>query len=143
MDGAGDDWESTLLEVVPQCQSVLMADLDQDGDLDIAAVTVLKDYIPIFLNDGTAQNWTRHEISPVTSPRLILDCDLNSDGALDLLVSSSAADTLLWMDDLCSYTGVIWNHPSFRSPSGFPIPPGGAPSPGMPRCPGAPPSVSP
>ncbi len=105
VDGTGQDWESTLLEVVSQCQSVLMADLDQDGDLDIAAVSVLKDYIPIFLNDGTAQNWTRHEISPVTSPRRIRDCDLNSDGALDLLVSSSSTDTLLWMDDLCSYTG--------------------------------------
>lgn len=63
-----------------------LADLDGDGDLDIA---VANDNAPclVFLNDGKAK-FTRHcEVGAPTSVRSLTASDVDSDGDVDLLVA--------------------------------------------------------
>lgn len=102
-DGAGGDWESTLLEADYELfQSPVMTDWDNDGDLDVAAAPRMKGPPLLFLNDGSAQNWERHEISQLENPAFLTNCDLNGDGFDDMIVTDLDVDTLVWLDGVCN-----------------------------------------
>lgn len=70
------------------------ADLDQDGDVDIATISFGgNSFIRILVNDGTGSFAFHPDISTATSARDLATPDLNHDGRLDLV--TVARDNLL------------------------------------------------
>jgi hypothetical protein len=73
---------------------VTVADLDGDGDLDLATGDVDFTRIQVYLNpgDGTFSSWTDYEASG--NPLTVTAGDVNADGHLDLLGANHSASTI-------------------------------------------------
>ncbi len=71
-----------------------IADLDGDGDLDIAVPGLLSDDVTVLLNqsDGTFALGTRFTVD--AGPVAVQAADFDGDGVLDLAVASSVADNV-------------------------------------------------
>lgn len=68
--------------------SILIFDLDQDGDLDVISTTTIDDKITLNKNDG-AGNFTITDIVPgITDPEAFRIKDMDMDGDFDLIVVS-------------------------------------------------------
>ena len=68
--------------------SILIFDLDQDGDLDVISATTIDDKITLNKNDG-AGNFTITDIVPgITDPEAFRIKDMDLDGDFDLIVVS-------------------------------------------------------
>ncbi len=69
--------------------SVFSADLDGDGDLDLATANVGTDDVSVLLNNGDG-TFAAHSVYPVGSfPVSVFSVDLDGDGHLDLAVANS------------------------------------------------------
>lgn len=79
-----------LIADIAQCKSFYPADIDGDGDLDVAAISEIGNYVIWYENDGT-QNFTSHTIptsvSGMRNPHSIVVSDINNDGFMDITVS--------------------------------------------------------
>ncbi|MFT5301865.1 MAG: outer membrane protein assembly factor BamB [Mariniblastus sp.] len=75
-----------------------LADLDGDGDLDIATGN---DMAPghIFLNDGTGNFKSHTEYGEVTSVRSLTAADVDSDGDIDILVTCRGRQNRIYLND--------------------------------------------
>ena len=79
--------------------SVVLAELDGDGDLDLAAANRLSNTVAVRLNqgDGTFGVESTHAVG--TTPSSVHAADLDGDGDLDLAVTNQGDDTI----------SVLWN----------------------------------
>jgi len=76
---------------------LVMADLDNDGDLDAATVSQSPPEFLLFENDGTG-GFTRRPWAAGTSPTLIRAADFDGDGDVDIAIADNAgggADAIL------------------------------------------------
>ncbi len=79
--------------------SVVAADLDDDGDLDIVSASINDDTIAWQENDGNG-NFTAHVItSTADGARSVVTADVDSDGDIDVLSASWFDDTIAWYEN--------------------------------------------
>ena len=101
---------------LPGAYDVALADLDKDGDLDVAASSwSLGNQFAWFENDGTpAQGeWTKHFIDVgLANTRTIRAADFDQDGDLDLLGTAAQANLVAWYENPGPPASDIWKlHP--------------------------------
>jgi len=95
--GNGDFWSLyTVQDNIDGPRGLDVADIDGDGDLDIAAAIRLDNVLAWYENDGTGINWTLHSFgaeSLIDGAAVRLG-DLDRDGDIDLVASSQSGDDL-------------------------------------------------
>ncbi len=82
--------------------SVRAADLDHDGDVDVAAAGNAGDDVYVWLNGGGGTSWTRREVeTSLDAPWAVAIGDIDRDGRVDLVVGAGGTtDSVLWYPNL-------------------------------------------
>ena len=97
---AGDTWTEWVIDgAFDEAASIYIADLDFDGDLDVAAAAHTADDVSWWVNDGTPANntWTEHAIkTDFDGAGFVYVTDLDQDGDMDVLATADTDDDLSW-----------------------------------------------
>lgn len=128
-EGVNIDWESAHGEVVfagelmriPVGESVegaislFPADIDGDGDVDLASAALEGDEIAWWENaDGTGFAWTRHEVSTSFSGASdVVAADIDGDGDIDLLGAGKTlygGNDFVWWENMDGSGGSFTPH---------------------------------
>ncbi len=80
--------------VASQSYAATCADLDGDGDIDVAAANRAADTVSILLNQGDGTFAAQVQYATPTGPYSIVHADLDSDGDQDLAVGHNVATTV-------------------------------------------------
>jgi hypothetical protein len=84
----------TYYAVGPWPYSIFSADLDADGDFDLATANYFSNDVSVLLNMGDG-NFAPHMVYPVgLSPTSIFSADLDSDGDLDLATANTNSNSV-------------------------------------------------
>ena len=102
-DGAADpSWTAADIATNAQgANDVYVADMDDDGDLDIVSASLGDDTIAWYENDGAADpSWTSADIATsANAARAVHVADMDGDGDLDIVSASSLDDTIAWYEN--------------------------------------------
>ena len=102
-DGAADpSWTAADIATNAQgANDVYVADMDDDGDLDIVSASLGDDTIAWYENDGAADpSWTSANIATsADAARDVQVADMDGDGDLDIVSASYADDTIAWYEN--------------------------------------------
>ncbi len=80
-------------------RTVVTADMDGDGDLDLLSASTVDDKIAWYENDGS-QNFTEHVISTVADgAESVTTADVDGDGDMDILSASFGDDKVAWYEN--------------------------------------------
>lgn len=93
------------IDVGSGCCQVRTADIDGDGDLDVAASGNWDDEVVWYENEGSGTAWTHHTIASYELPEGLTVGDFDSDGDCDV-AAVSAGGTIDWFEN--SGTGAGW-----------------------------------
>ena len=102
-DGDGGGWaDHRIIEDFNGVVSVTAADLDGDGDLDVAGASNTTDETRWWENtSGDGSTWDNEY--PIDSPfdgaRAIGAADINGDGIMDILGAAETADDVVWLQN--------------------------------------------
>ena len=85
--GGEGNWTEVLLKNnVTNYHGLVLADIDNDTDLDVVAGQAFQDQsVSIFYNGGNGQSWTESSASNAVGFYVVEPVDLDSDGDLDLI----------------------------------------------------------
>lgn len=109
-DGSGHVWTKTVVgQDFDGARWVISADMDADGDLDIAGVAGWANRVAWWQNsDGSGAKWSEHEVdSAFGGAHSLAACDLDSDGDLDLLGAAFWDNEIGWWENLDN-RGLTW-----------------------------------
>lgn len=94
----GPSWKPHYIDqTLKSPHSLVLADLDRDGDLDIATCAFESKVLCWFANDGKAQ-FTRHDISTDQAAYDLVARDMDADGDLDLIVAGQNSRNVVWYE---------------------------------------------
>jgi hypothetical protein len=82
-------------------QSVFVADMDNDGDMDIISASNGDDAIAWYENDGAADpSWTAADIATsADGARSVFVADMDNDGDMDIVSASENDDAIAWYEN--------------------------------------------
>ncbi|MCB2211172.1 VCBS repeat-containing protein [bacterium] len=117
LDGSGWQWLShQIVAEFDEAYSVHVADMDNDGDIDVLGSAAHDNDIAWWANeDGVGLTWVRHNVDTsfdgVTS---VYAEDIDGDGDLDVLGAGSRSDAITWWKNLGG-TGQNWSERTINS----------------------------
>jgi hypothetical protein len=81
-------------------RSVFVADMDNDGDMDILSASEEDDTIAWYENDGNANpSWSAENIvTDADGANSVFAADMDNDGDMDIVSASSNDDTIAWYE---------------------------------------------
>lgn len=93
-------WTEQVLGIQSEPQSVFVADVDGDGDMDVVAASKSDDTVAVYLNGGqtggTPIEWVRQDISTtVGGAHSVSVSDLDGDGDLDVVAAAFTGDEVV------------------------------------------------
>jgi hypothetical protein len=101
-DGASDpSWSAANIDTnADGAQDVHVADMDNDGDLDILSASAEDDTIAWYENDGAADpSWTASNIATsADGARSVFAADIDNDGDMDVISASYVDDAIAWYE---------------------------------------------
>ena len=102
-DGAADpSWTAADIATSANgARSVFVADMDNDGDLDILSASQEDHTIAWYENNGAADpTWTAANITTAANgARSVVAADMDHDGDLDILATAYVDDKILWYEN--------------------------------------------
>jgi len=102
-DGASDpSWSAVNIATnADGAQDVHVADMDNDGDLDILSASANDDTIAWYENNGAADpTWTAYDIATsADGARSVFAADIDNDGDMDIISASYADDAIAWYEN--------------------------------------------
>ena len=101
VDGAGAFGAQQVVSAVADgAYSVAAADLDGDGDLDLASACSVGNKIVWYENNGTGSFGAEQVVSASAGgPRSVFAADIDGDGSVDLVSALSVADKIVWHEN--------------------------------------------
>ena len=92
---------SDIATLADGAQSVYVADMDGDGDLDVVSASYIDDTVAWYENDGAANpSWTAADIATsADGASSVYVADMDGDGDLDIVSSSQNDDTIAWYEN--------------------------------------------
>ncbi|MGB0384846.1 MAG: FG-GAP repeat domain-containing protein [Ardenticatenaceae bacterium] len=120
-DNNGSSWTPHVVvtgtENIDGPKSVVTADINGDGHLDIVAAAIGDDLIAWWENDGTPtdidinSDWTKHEVSGFFDGAIsVIAADIDRDGDLDIVGAASGAGDIAWWENQ-NGDGSSWQGP--------------------------------
>ncbi|HJL85456.1 MAG TPA: VCBS repeat-containing protein, partial [Candidatus Marinimicrobia bacterium] len=81
--------------------SVFVADMDNDGDLDIVSASGNDNTIAWYENDGAADpSWTAADIATsANGAKSVFAADMDNDGDMDIVSASANDDAIAWYEN--------------------------------------------
>jgi hypothetical protein len=81
-------------------REVSLADIDDDGDLDVAAAIRDESRIVWYENiiPGPGDFWPVHDIGPLGAPRGVFSADIDADEHVDVVAGGMGANTVAWFE---------------------------------------------
>lgn len=99
LDGEGMEWQQWKICLNDHFVSFATADLDCDGDMDVAAEHLFHNLDWFENADGSGTQWICHTIDDqVTYCRGVHSDDMNQDGRPDVIAGSGTADYISWWE---------------------------------------------
>lgn len=96
---AGASWKASAINPMPEgCHDLQVADLDNDGDMDVASVAKDTKVALVFLNDGRGY-FTTQVIGKEQAAYDLRAVDLDGDGDKDLLVAGQESKNVVWYEN--------------------------------------------
>ena len=92
--GEGRFDAAALVPVGTQTRSVVAADVDSDGDLDLLAANAAESTVSVRLNNGTGTFSGTQDVAVGIDPWQVAVGDVDGDGDLDLVTVNQSANTL-------------------------------------------------
>ncbi|MGB2373654.1 MAG: FG-GAP repeat domain-containing protein, partial [Poseidonia sp.] len=114
---AGLTWlESDIDANADGAESLFVADMDGDGDLDIVSASSADDTIAWYENDGAANpSWTAADIATSADGAYsVYVADMDGDGDLDIVTSSYLDQAIAWYEN-DGATNPSWSASSIAS----------------------------
>ncbi len=108
VDGSGIAWTETIIDAAFNgAASVIAADINGDGRLDILGAATIADDVTWWENTGTPA-WFPHVVdSNFDGAASVHAADVDGDGDLDVLGAARVADDITWWENTDS-GGMIW-----------------------------------
>ena len=101
-NGAADpSWSASNIDTNAEgAQDVHVADIDNDGDMDIISASATDNTIAWYENNGAADpSWSASDITTsANGARSVFAADIDSDGDLDIISASYADNTIAWYE---------------------------------------------
>ena len=102
-DGASNpSWTaSNIATSADGATSVFVADMDNDGDMDILSASYVDDTIAWYENDGAANpSWTASDIATDADGAFsVFAADMDNDGDMDIISASQYDNTIAWYEN--------------------------------------------
>lgn len=105
LDGLGNFGpKQQITNQIEFLREINLADLDNDGDLDLMSASATDDKIAYYLNTDGQGNFGPQqvvvEINGVNRPYTVMSIDMDGDGDKDILSASNGDDKIAWLENL-------------------------------------------